>query len=50
MAKNAIDTNCFLCGKPAVRTDTDAGNRKRYRCSNPDCGDYEISVTAMRRT
>jgi hypothetical protein len=49
MAKNAIDTNCFLCGKPAARADTDAGNRKLYRCSNPDCGDYEISVTAMRR-
>lgn len=49
MAKNTIDTDCFLCGKPAVRTDTDAGNRKVYRCSNLDCGDYEISVTAMRR-
>lgn len=49
MAKNAIDTNCFLCGKPAVCTDTDHGNRKLYRCSNPNCGDYEISVTAMRR-
>lgn len=50
MAKNAINTSCFLlCGLPAVCTDTDAGNRKLYRCSNPDCGEYEISVTAMRR-
>ena len=49
MAKNTIDTNCFLCGKPAVCTDTDAGNRKLYRCSNVNCGDYEISMTAMRR-
>jgi ssDNA-binding Zn-finger/Zn-ribbon topoisomerase 1 len=49
MVKNVTDTTCFLCGSPAVATDTDRGNRKLYRCSNSDCGDYEISRTAMRR-
>jgi ssDNA-binding Zn-finger/Zn-ribbon topoisomerase 1 len=49
MAKNEIDMTCFLCGKPTVCTETDAGNRSFYRCSNPECGEYEISVAAMRR-
>ena len=49
MANNAIDTDCFLCWKPARCTDTDAGNRKFYRCSNSVCGDFEISVAAIRR-
>lgn len=49
MAQNQIHTTCFLCGQPATCGDTDFGNRKFYQCSAADCGDYEISVTALRR-
>jgi hypothetical protein len=49
MGKIMITTTCFLCAAPATCTDTDAGNRKFYQCSNAACGDYEISVTVMRR-
>lgn len=42
-------SHCFLCGAEARSTDTDAGNRKFFLCTNPQCGDYEISTRAMRR-
>lgn len=49
MSANSVLTTCFLCGAEATCTDTDAGNRKFYQCTNPQCGDYEISRAAMRR-
>jgi hypothetical protein len=49
MARIQIDTPCFLCGTAAACGDTDHGNRKFYQCSAEDCGDYEISVAALRR-
>jgi predicted RNA-binding Zn-ribbon protein involved in translation (DUF1610 family) len=49
MGANSVAANCFLCGAEAICTDTDAGNRKFFQCTNPECGDYEISRTAMRR-
>jgi ssDNA-binding Zn-finger/Zn-ribbon topoisomerase 1 len=49
MSKETITTTCFLCGSESLCTETDHGNRKFYQCSNEDCGDYEISRTAMSR-
>jgi hypothetical protein len=49
MAWNQVDTPCFLCGTAAACGDTDHGNRKFYQCSAEDCGDYEISVAAIRK-
>jgi hypothetical protein len=49
MSAESITTSCFLCGSESSCRDTDAGNRKFYQCSNQDCGDYEISRTAMKR-
>ena len=49
MSGNSVTTTCFLCGAEAACTDTDAGNRTFYQCTNPQCGDYEISRAAMRR-
>jgi hypothetical protein len=48
MSTKIIKPKCFLCGSEAICTDTHGGNRKFYQCNNEDCGDYEISRTAMR--
>jgi hypothetical protein len=38
---------CFLCDSAAEYAETDCGNSRHYTCSNPGCGEYEISRTAM---
>lgn len=43
-----MTTNCFLCGASAELHAGDFGNCLLYSCFSPDCGDYEISSTAMR--
>ena len=40
---------CFLCGSSASYEETDYANRRFYRCPNDDCGEYEISLSAMTR-
>jgi hypothetical protein len=41
--------SCFLCGEPAHSTPIDQGSRTYFECSSPECGDYEISWSAMER-
>ena len=41
--------SCFLCGHDAVYEETDYSSRRFYQCSNPACGEYEISIIAMKR-
>lgn len=45
----SFQTHCFLCGAIARCRETDRGNRRYFRCTNPNCGEYEISHTAMGR-
>jgi len=49
MSNQSFDDACFLCGQDSTYRHTDAANRRAYNCSNPDCGEYEISTRAMRR-
>jgi hypothetical protein len=49
MTQKSFTTTCFFCDAESTCTDTDAGNRKFFQCTNPQCGDYEISLRAMRR-
>lgn len=49
MGTELFETHCFLCGASALCRDTDYGNRRYFRCTNPKCGEYEISHTAMGR-
>ena len=49
MGNQPINSACFLCGQDAICSKTDFGNRRFYKCSNPDCGEYEISGTAIDR-
>jgi hypothetical protein len=39
---------CVLCNAPARTEETDHGNRTYFACTNPRCGDYEISKRAAR--
>ena len=47
MPSQEIEAQCFLCGSDAVYIETDYANRRFYSCTNPECGEYEISKTAM---
>ena len=49
MSNQEIEAKCFLCGHNAVYKKTDYANRRFYQCTNPNCGEYEISCTAMHR-
>ena len=49
MVTEFFETHCFLCGFSARCRDTDHGNRRYFRCTNPKCGEYEIFHTAMGR-
>ena len=49
MSTELFETHCFLCSAPARCRDTDRGSRRYFRCTNPTCGEYEISHTAMGR-
>ena len=49
MSNQDIEAKCFLCGHNAVYNETDYANRRFYQCTNPSCGEYEISRTAMHR-
>ena len=49
MNPTEYEARCFLCGHEAIYKETDYGNRRYYSCSNPICGEYEISRTAMHR-
>ena len=48
MSKKTKDS-CFLCGFEALCEETDYSNRRFYICSNPICGEYEVSLIAMKR-
>lgn len=45
---NSAEHSCILCGSDAAVSETDQGNRKYVQCSNPDCGNYEISRAAEK--
>lgn len=49
MGTELFETHCFLCGASARCRDTNYGNRLHFHCTNPKCGEYEISHTAMGR-
>jgi hypothetical protein len=49
MGTGIFETHCFLCGASARGRETDHGNRRQFWCTNPKCGEYEISHTAMGR-
>jgi hypothetical protein len=34
---------CFVCGAPAEDISVTTGDWRGVRCSNPECGEYEIS-------
>jgi len=49
MSNQSISDSCFLCEFDSTYRRTDFGNRRAYKCSNPDCGEYEITNSAMER-
>jgi len=49
MTSQELESECFLCGSDAVYRETDYANRRFYSCKNQECGEYEISRTAMKR-
>jgi hypothetical protein len=49
MGSEIFETHCFLCGSSARGRDTDQGKRRQFWCTNPKCGEYEISHAAMGR-
>jgi len=42
------ETTCLLCGNPAQCATVDEGNRTYCECSNPRCGNYEVSRAAQK--
>jgi len=40
---------CPFCGAEAQTTEIDGGNRDVFLCSNPECGDSEITSIAVAR-
>lgn len=49
MSNQSTAGACFLCEGDSRYKETDYGSRRAYNCSNPDCGDYQISYAAMER-
>ncbi len=49
MSNIKISESCYLCDADSTFLATDHENRRHYLCSNNSCGEYEISVTAMKR-
>jgi hypothetical protein len=49
MSQPEDEPTCFLCDAPAESRKTDAWNYRLFFCSNPQCGDYALSMEAMRR-
>jgi hypothetical protein len=43
------ELTCFLCDAPAECHKKDAENYRLFLCTNPKCGEYELSIEAMRR-
>lgn len=46
MPNHFVYTQCILCGATATMSQTDRNNAEYYKCSSPQCGDYEISRKA----
>ncbi len=49
MSEQAIETKCFLCKTDAQCEKFDFGKRHHYLCSSPQCGEYIVTDTAMRK-
>lgn len=49
MPEKVFNEACFLCGIDARWQWSDFENRRHYLCTNPACGEYEISRFAMDR-
>ncbi|MCG7552088.1 hypothetical protein [Pseudoalteromonas sp. Of11M-6] len=44
-----IKEKCLLCSEPSTYVETDHGNRRHYICSGVECGEYEVSLSAIKR-
>lgn len=49
MSPEFSDGTCPFCGADAKTTAIDGGNRDVFLCTNPECGDSEITSIAMAR-
>ena len=49
MSNIKFSESCYLCNSDSNYTKTDNENRRHYLCSNENCGEYEISLSAMDR-
>jgi len=49
MSPSFNDSSCPFCGVSAQTTKISHGDRDVFLCSNSECGDSEISRTAMKR-
>jgi hypothetical protein len=44
---NQFSDSCYLCHSDSNYMKTDHENKRHYLCSNENCGEYEISLSAM---
>lgn len=44
-----MESKCWICESDSTYTEMDSANRRYYRCSNPECGEYDISRISRER-
>ncbi len=48
MTNTGNTENCFLCSKSKTFQEFISHSNQLFRCSKPDCGDYQISAEGMK--